>query len=61
MRMELADWRALPVPRLLWFNTGVLVLSSVALQWALVAARRDNMDDVMRSACAPAERPPLHS
>ena len=35
-----ADWRPLPVPRLLWLNTGVLVLSSVALQWALVAARR---------------------
>ena len=34
MRMNMVDWRALPVPRLLWFNTGVLVLSSVALQWA---------------------------
>ncbi len=31
MRMNMVDWRALPVPRLLWFNTGVLVLSSVAL------------------------------
>ena len=30
----------MPVPRLLWLNTGVLVLSSVALQCALVAARR---------------------
>ena len=39
MRMELSDWRAMPVPRLLWLNTGVLVLSSVALQIALVAAR----------------------
>ncbi|MEH2512773.1 cytochrome c oxidase subunit 3 [Nitrobacteraceae bacterium AZCC 1564] len=40
MRMDLIDWRALPVPRLLWFNTGVLVLSSIALHWSLVAARR---------------------
>jgi cytochrome c oxidase subunit III len=47
MRMNMADWRALPVPRLLWFNTGVLVLSSVALQWAQVAARRDDMDGVI--------------
>ena len=25
MRMALSDWRPLPVPRLLWLNTGVLV------------------------------------
>jgi cytochrome c oxidase subunit 3 len=47
MRMNMVDWRALPVPRLLWFNTGVLVLSSVALQSAHVAARRDNIDGVI--------------
>jgi cytochrome c oxidase subunit 3 len=47
MRMNMVDWRALPVPRLLWFNTGVLVLSSVALQWAHVAARRDDVDGVI--------------
>jgi cytochrome c oxidase subunit III len=44
MRMSLADWRALPVPKLLWFNTGVLVLSSVALQWAYLAARRNDFE-----------------
>jgi cytochrome c oxidase subunit 3 len=44
MRMNMADWRALPVPALLWVNTGVLVLSSVALQWAYMAARRNQMD-----------------
>ena len=47
MRQSLADWRALPVPKLLWFNTGVLVLSSVALQWGHMAARRDDMDGVI--------------
>ena len=47
MRMGMVDWRTLPVPRLLWFNTGVLVLSSIALQWANVAARRDDMDGVI--------------
>lgn len=47
MRMNMVDWRALPVPRLLWFNTGVLVLSSVALQWAHIAARRDDVDGVI--------------
>src|SRR3979490_2317075 len=52
MRMNMVDWRALPVPRLLWFNTGVLVLSSVALQWAHVTARRSDMDGVIVGLCA---------
>jgi len=47
MRQSLADWRALPVPKLLWFNTGVLVLSSIALQWAYLAARRNDLDGVI--------------
>ena len=47
MRMTMVDWRALPVPKLLWFNTGVLVLSSVALQWAYIAARRNDLDGVI--------------
>jgi len=47
MRQNLADWRALPVPKLLWFNTGVLVLSSLALQWAYLAARRNDLEGVI--------------
>ena len=47
MRQNMADWRALPLPKLLWFNTGVLVLSSIALQWAHVAARRDDLEGVI--------------
>jgi cytochrome c oxidase subunit III len=45
MRMSLGDWRALPVPPLLWLNTGVLVFSSLALQYAVVSARRGRRDD----------------
>src|SRR6202163_2404648 len=52
MRMNMVDWRALPLPRLLWFYTGVLVLSSVALPWALVGARRNDMDGVIVGLCA---------
>jgi len=51
MRMNMVDWRTLPVPALLWFNTGVLVLSSVALQWAHTAARRDDIDGVGVGLC----------
>ena len=46
MRMQVADWAQLPAPKLLWFNTGVLILSSVALQYAQVAARRGWMEGV---------------
>src|SRR5258708_5312117 len=52
MRMNMVDWRALAVPKLLWFNTGVLVLSSIALQWAQVAARRDDTDGAIIGLCA---------
>src|SRR5215213_5090965 len=38
MRMQLADWRPVPKPTLLWINTGVLMLSSAALQWTRAAA-----------------------
>jgi cytochrome c oxidase subunit 3 len=47
MRTSMVDWRELPLPRLLWFNTGVLIISSVALQWALMAARRDDIDGLI--------------
>ena len=46
MRMQVADWAQMPAPKVLWFNTGVLILSSVALQYAQVAARRGRMEDV---------------
>ena len=42
MRMQLADWRPVLKPTVLWINTGVLVLSSAALVWSQdAAARRD--------------------
>ena len=47
MRMQVADWVQMPAPKLLWFNTGVLILSSVALQYAQVAARRGRMKGVV--------------
>ena len=46
MRMKLSDWQPMPVPRILWFNTGILVLSSLALQIAVVAARRGQMETI---------------
>lgn len=44
MRMHMGDWRPLAPPKLLWLNTGMLLLGSGALQAALLAARRDRME-----------------
>jgi cytochrome c oxidase subunit 3 len=43
-RMAYEDWRPAPQLNLLWANTFVLMLSSVALQWAQVSVRRARMD-----------------
>ena len=43
-RMVYEDWRPVPQLRLLWANTSVLILSSVALQWAQYSVRRGQMD-----------------
>jgi cytochrome c oxidase subunit III len=43
IRMDVADWRPMPEPGLIWGNTGVLVLCSVALQWAYFAAKRGDL------------------
>ena len=37
------DWRRLPEPPLLWINTGVLIVSSIALNRARLTARRGQM------------------
>ncbi len=42
VRMGQSDWHPFPKPGLLWFNTGVLLLSSVSLRWASSALRQGN-------------------
>ena len=46
MRLQMTDWWPLPVPALLWFNTGLLIISSIALEWAKASARRADMEHV---------------
>ncbi len=43
MRMKLADWSPLTEPKLLWVNTGLLVLASVAFQLTRGAATRGQL------------------
>jgi len=46
MRMEYADWRNMPLPRVLWLNTALLVLSSISLHCAVTAARTGDLGTV---------------
>ncbi len=43
MRMGLSDWLRVEEPVVLWANTGMLVLASIAMQWASVSARKENI------------------
>lgn len=45
-RMTLGDWRSLPDPWLLWPNTAMLILSSIALQYASIGAHNAQADRV---------------
>lgn len=46
MRMDAPDWQAPPIPGILWFNTAVLIASSLALHLAGRAADRRETDDL---------------
>jgi cytochrome c oxidase subunit 3 len=46
MRMSGEDWTRLAVPKVLWLNTAVLFLASVAMQRTRVAARRGELERV---------------
>ncbi|WP_018183402.1 cytochrome c oxidase subunit 3 [Kaistia granuli] len=46
MRSALVDWRAPPLPGILFANTFALLVSSLALQTAKVGARRGDLDSV---------------
>jgi cytochrome c oxidase subunit 3 len=50
--MAFEDWRPTPPLWLLWVNTGLLILSSVAMQWARVSARHGELDEVRNGLLA---------
>lgn len=52
MRLGLADWTPLPRPRLLMFNTALLVGASIAMEWTVHAARRNEAARVRHGLAA---------
>lgn len=50
MRMNMStDWVALGEPKILWMNTGLLILASIALQWAWMTSRKGALDQAKRT------------
>lgn len=52
MRMHFGDWSPLQEPRLLTWNTGLLIVTSGAMQWTVAAARRGEVDGVRNGLVA---------
>ena len=48
------DWHRLPLPHILWWNTGVLILSSIAIDIARRVLRHNNATDVQLALVVPA-------
>ena len=46
IRMEEPDWRPVTEPMLLWLNTGVLILASIAYHWTRNTAIKGNTDSL---------------
>ncbi|WP_460894595.1 cytochrome c oxidase subunit 3 [Rufibacter soli] len=46
VRREEGNWLEFDLPNILLFNTVIIILSSVFMQWALVSARRDNVKTI---------------
>ena len=42
LRMKMPDWSPVAEPDILWINTGILVLASIAFQWTRGAAIKGN-------------------
>lgn len=51
-RMVFEDWRPTPRQWLLWVNTGALIVSSVAFQWAVLSFRRGRLDEARAALLA---------
>lgn len=51
-RMRFEDWRPGPRQLLLWFNTALLIVSSVAFYWASFSVRRRHRDDAKAALIA---------
>jgi cytochrome c oxidase subunit 3 len=46
VRQADGDWLIYDLPSMLWYTSGIIILSSVFMQWAYIAARKDKLEQV---------------
>ena len=44
VRRAEGNWMEFQIPRIFWFNTAVVLLSSVAMHWAFLSAKKDQLE-----------------
>ncbi len=42
VRKAEGNWHEFPLPTIFWWSTGVLLISSISMHWALISAKKDN-------------------
>lgn len=46
VRQADGDWLIYDLPSMLWYTSGIIILSSVFMQWAYISAKRDKPEQV---------------
>jgi cytochrome c oxidase subunit 3 len=46
VRQAEGNWLMFELPQLFWITTGIILVSSVTIHWAYLAAKRDNLESV---------------
>jgi len=46
VRQADGDWLIYDLPSMLWYTSGIIILSSVFMQWAYIAAKKDKLEQV---------------
>jgi cytochrome c oxidase subunit III len=46
VRQADGDWLFFQLPDLFWYTSGVIIVSSITMHWALISARKDNLETV---------------
>jgi cytochrome c oxidase subunit III len=46
VRQADGDWLYFELPQLFWYTSAIIIVSSITMHWALISARKDNLEAV---------------
>jgi cytochrome c oxidase subunit III len=46
VRQSENGWLVFELPQMLWYSSGIIILSSITVQWAYFAAKKDNLKQI---------------